>query len=82
MVVRMQLHVLTPPIDGRQSAYAVGMNFRELQRLCDRLRLRDALNLDGGGSVTMVANNRIVNRPSDPTGPRAVSDVILVKVRR
>ena len=69
-------------IDGRQAAYAVGMTFRELQRLCDRLRLRDALNLDGGGSVTMVANNRIVNRPSDPTGPRAVSDVILVKVRR
>ena len=69
-------------IDGRQPDYAVGMAFKELQRLCDRLSLRDALNLDGGGSVTMVVNGRIVNRPSDPTGPRAVSDVILVTARR
>ena len=68
-------------IDGRQPGYAAGMNFRELQRLCDRLRLRDALNLDGGGSVTMVVKGKVVNRPSDPTGPRAVSDVILVKAR-
>ena len=69
-------------IDGRQPGYAVGMTFTELQRLCDRLHLRDALNLDGGGSVTMVVKDRIVNKPSDPTGPRAVSDVILVKARR
>lgn len=69
-------------IDGRQPEYAVGMNFRELQRLCDRLKLRDALNLDGGGSVTMVVKDQIVNRPSDPTGPRAVSDVILVQARQ
>lgn len=68
-------------IDGRQPGYAAGMDFKELQRLCDRLKLRDALNLDGGGSVTMVVKGRIVNRPSDPTGPRAVSDVILVKAR-
>ena len=68
-------------IDGRQPGYAVGMDFRELQRLCDRLKLRDALNLDGGGSVTMVVKNVIVNRPSDPTGPRAVSDAILVRTR-
>jgi len=68
-------------IDGRQAGYAVGMDFTELQRLCDRLALRDALNLDGGGSVTMVVKDKIVNKPSDPTGPRAVSDVILVKAR-
>lgn len=68
-------------IDGRQPGYAVGMDFKELQRLCDRLKLRDALNLDGGGSVTMVVKNKIVNSPSDPTGPRAVSDAILVKAR-
>jgi hypothetical protein len=66
-------------IDGRQPDYAVGMNFAELQALADRLQLRDALNLDGGGSVTMVVAGKIVNRPSDAAGPRAVSDVILVK---
>jgi len=69
-------------IDGRQPGYAVGMDFKELQRLCDRLKLRDALNLDGGGSVTMVVKDKIVNKPSDPTGPRQISDVILVKARK
>lgn len=67
-------------VDGRQ-ADAGGMNFAELQALAERLRLTDALNLDGGGSTTMVIKGRIVNRPSDPTGPRPVSDVLLVTVR-
>jgi hypothetical protein len=68
-------------IDGRQPDYSIGMNFDELQGLCDRLQLTDALNLDGGGSTTMVIKDRIVNRPSDPTGPRPVSDAILVTIR-
>jgi exopolysaccharide biosynthesis protein len=68
-------------IDGRQSDYSIGMNFADLLRLCDRLDLRDALNLDGGGSTTMVVQGKIVNRPSDAAGPRAVSDAILVKIR-
>jgi exopolysaccharide biosynthesis protein len=50
--------------------------------LCDRLGLRDALNLDGGGSTTMVINGEIVNRPSDAAGPRPVSDAILVTLRQ
>ncbi|HEX7779916.1 MAG TPA: phosphodiester glycosidase family protein [Vicinamibacterales bacterium] len=68
-------------IDGRQADYSIGMNFADLLRLCDRLDLRDALNLDGGGSTTMVVQGKIVNRPSDAAGPRAVSDAILVKTR-
>ena len=57
------------------------MTFADLERLCDRLDLTDALNLDGGGSTTMVVNGRIVNKPSDATGPRPVSDAILVSLR-
>jgi phosphodiester glycosidase len=68
-------------IDGRQADYSAGMTFADLQRLCDRLDLRDALNLDGGGSTTMVVQGKTVNRPSDAAGPRAVSDAILVKLR-
>ena len=67
-------------IDGRQ-AHSVGMNFKELLALCDRLDLVDALNLDGGGSTTMVVNGGIVNKPSDAAGPRPVSDAILVRKR-
>jgi exopolysaccharide biosynthesis protein len=51
-----------------------------MQRLCDRLGLTDALNLDGGGSTTMVVADRVVNRPSD-VSPRPVSDAILVTIR-
>jgi hypothetical protein len=68
-------------IDGRQPAQSIGMTFDELQRLCDRLGLVSALNLDGGGSTTMVANGQLVNRPSDPAGARPVSDAILVMRR-
>ncbi len=68
-------------VDGRQADHSVGMAFSDLQRLCDRIGLRDALNLDGGGSTTMWANGQVVNRPSDPAGPRAVSDAILVTAR-
>jgi hypothetical protein len=65
-------------IDGRRQDHSLGMSFADLQRLCDRLELTDALNLDGGGSTTMVLEGKVVNRPSDPAGPRAVSDAILV----
>jgi len=67
-------------VDGRQPDYSIGMTFADLQRLCDRLGLTDALNLDGGGSTTMVVTDRIVNRPSD-VSPRPVSDAILVTIR-
>jgi len=69
-------------VDGRQPVHSVGMSFAELQRLAARLRLRDALNLDGGGSTTMVVADRIVNHPSDEQGPRPVSDALLVLPRR
>lgn len=67
-------------VDGRQTASA-GMAFSDLQRLADRLQLTDALNLDGGGSTTMVVKGRVVNRPSDAKGPRAVSDAIGITLR-
>jgi exopolysaccharide biosynthesis protein len=68
-------------IDGRQPDRAVGMNFNELQKLCDRLNITDALNLDGGGSTTMVVKGEIRNKPSDAAGPRPVSDALTVTIR-
>jgi exopolysaccharide biosynthesis protein len=69
-------------VDGRNPEVSLGMSFTELQRLARRLGLRSALNLDGGGSTTMWAAGRIVNMPSDPGGPRKVSDAILVVPRQ
>ena len=42
----------------------------------------EAINLDGGGSTTMVVREKVVNRPSDPSGERQVSDAILVFPKR
>ena len=65
-------------VDGRQPEQSVGMTLVELRALAHRLGLVNALNLDGGGSTTMWVQGQVVNRPSDPTGPRKVSDALLV----
>jgi len=64
-------------VDGRQAA-SVGMSLAELARTMIGLGAWDALNLDGGGSTTLVVGDSVVNSPSDPTGERAVGDVLLV----
>jgi exopolysaccharide biosynthesis protein len=69
-------------VDGRNPQVSIGMTFAELQRLAFDLKLYYALNLDGGGSTTMVVNGAIVNHPSDPAGPRRVSDGLIVTARR
>ena len=68
-------------VDGRDPRRSLGMTLSELQDLAVRLGLRDALNLDGGGSTTMVVQGRLVNRPSDLSGLREVSDALLVHAR-
>jgi phosphodiester glycosidase len=69
-------------VDGRQPSRSLGMSFGELQGLARRLGLRSALNLDGGGSTTMVVRGQVVNHPSDEAGPRKVSDAIVVVPRK
>jgi len=75
-------HAWLVTVDGRQPDASAGMTLVELQRLAKRIGLTDALNLDGGGSTTMVIAGNVVNHPSDPTGARTVSDVLLVVPRR
>jgi hypothetical protein len=68
-------------IDGRKPNYSIGMTFADLERLCARLDLRDALNLDGGSSTSMVAEGKFVNHPGDLAGPHGVSNAIVVTLR-
>jgi hypothetical protein len=68
-------------VDGRDKMLSLGMSFAELQALVTRVGLVAALNLDGGGSTTMVVKGAVVNHPSDATGPRRVSDAIIVRAR-
>jgi len=68
--------------DGRQPKKSVGMTIGELAVLMTGLGCVEAINLDGGGSTTMVINNRVVNNPSDAAGERPVSDALLVFPRK
>jgi hypothetical protein len=63
--------------DGRQSGYSIGMTLNQLAVLMISLGAVRALNLDGGGSTTMVVKGAVVNRPSDG-GERTVSTALLV----
>ncbi|HYH30982.1 MAG TPA: phosphodiester glycosidase family protein [Pseudonocardia sp.] len=73
-------HVWLLTLDGRQSD-SVGATLRELATLLDELGVDDAVNLDGGGSSTLVHQAAdagpvtIVNDPSDPS-PRLVPNGI------
>lgn len=68
-------------VDGRQPQRSVGMTIAELAGLMLELGCVEALNMDGGGSTTMVVKNRVVNSPSDLLGERQVSDALLVFAR-
>jgi len=49
----------------------------ELAHIALELGAKDAMNLDGGGSSTMVVRNFVMNTPSDGR-ERKVADAILV----
>lgn len=65
-------------VDGRQGSYSSGMTLGELTDVLAATGASEALNLDGGGSSTMVADGRILSRPSDDDGERAVRNALAV----
>ena len=60
-------HVLAVACDGRAPADA-GLTLAELAELLVELGARDALNLDGGGSASLVCDGELVNRPREQHG--------------
>ena len=73
--------ILLITVDGRQPGESTGMSLTMLADLLLEFGTVEAINLDGGGSTTMVIKNKLVNKPSDATGERPVSDAILVNPR-
>jgi hypothetical protein len=68
--------LLMVTVDGRRPS-SVGMTLKQFGRLFLRLGADWALNLDGGGSTTMVVGGEVKNRPADGN-ERAVSSALLV----
>lgn len=64
-------------VDGRQES-SKGMALPELADFLVGIGIYSAVNLDGGGSSTMVVRNQIVNSPSDTGGERSVSNALMV----
>jgi hypothetical protein len=83
-IARHGRQLILVAVDGREYQNA-GMTLRELGNLMLGLGARDAINLDGGGSTTMVYADpdsagrlRIANHPSDKGGERTVGDALAV----
>ncbi|MDX1805968.1 MAG: phosphodiester glycosidase family protein [Paenisporosarcina sp.] len=68
-------------VDGRQPGYSQGMTLVEFSNYLVSIGAHNAINLDGGGSTTMITRRygntypSLVNRPSDGS-ERAVSAIL------
>jgi hypothetical protein len=56
--------ILMVVVDGRQRKWSVGVSLPKFAAILRNLGAISALNLDGGGSSTMVVKGEVVNRPS------------------
>jgi exopolysaccharide biosynthesis protein len=80
-----KLTILT--LDGRRPGVSLGMSGAELAVEMQRLGCWDAINLDGGGSTTLLIRNpqtsqlQLINQPSDGR-ERAVSDALGIRIGR
>jgi hypothetical protein len=70
--------ILLVAVDGRRPGYSAGMTNFELAQTMVRLGAVTASALDSGGSTTMAFDGKLLNRPSDPGGERAVADGLFV----
>ena len=64
-------------VDGKKNGYSVGLNLEELASFLKKLNLQDAINLDGGGSTTLVAGRKIINNLSEHH-ERKISNALLI----
>lgn len=70
--------IILVAVDGRQPGYSTGLTNFELAQTMVRLGAVTASGLDAGGSTTMAFDGKLLNRPSDPGGERAVADGLFV----
>jgi Phosphodiester glycosidase len=67
-------HLIAVCCDGRRTGVDAGLDLGELARLLVSLGATDAINLDGGGSATLVHRGHLLNRPYssvDQPGPES-----------
>lgn len=75
--VDAQGRTLVVTADGRQTT-SLGLSLNEEADVAKSLGMVNAMNLDGGGSTTMVEGGQVMNSPSDATGERPIGDALLL----
>jgi len=65
-------------VDGRQGDWSVGVTLERLQDKLLELGVKDAYNLDGGGSSAMYYNGKLLNRPSDGRERPVVNNILVM----
>lgn len=68
--------ILLVAVDGRQPGYSTGLTNFELALTMMRMGAVTASALDAGGSTTMAFDGKLLNRPSDSGGERAVAEAL------
>lgn len=69
--------ILFVTVDGRQPALSVGVTLVELSEIMQEFGAEEAVNLDGGGSTTMVIEGEVINSLSGGT-QRKVADALII----
>ena len=65
-------------VDGRQGSWSGGATLERLLQKLVELGVKEGYNLDGGGSTTMVYNDKILNRPSDGKARPVVTNFVIM----
>src|SRR5690606_30860379 len=65
-------------VQGRMPGVAEGASLKHLAEIFISIGCKEALNLDGGGSSTMIVNGKETILPSDKTGQRPVPAVFMI----
>lgn len=65
-------------IDGRRKGWSNGVTLEEAQEKLLEFKVRDAYNLDGGGSSTFYYDGKVLNRPSEGKERRVVTNIVIL----
>jgi hypothetical protein len=65
-------------VDGRRAGWSVGITTWDLALALMRYGCVTGLALDSGGSTTVAFEGKVLNRPSDRSGERAVADGLVI----
>lgn len=65
-------------VDGRDLLGSLGASMYDLQEILYKQGAYNAINLDGGSSSAMYYNGKIINKPTNSAGERAIPSVFMV----